>query len=205
MTQPAPGWGAAPQTPAPPPAGSGGQARGRGPLVAVLVGVVVLVASGVGTFSLSGGFGGRVGQSVACGPNQRCIPALSSSAVADALTAEGYECLAGGVGQTCQTQIGPNLYELGLTTSTEDPEQIEAVRANVTYPEDSTPTSTTKAYLAWAASLPYGQDEITVGEVTAWLNEQIDAGQEQAVVLGGYTVNVEEFQPGRIALIVRGA
>jgi hypothetical protein len=56
-----------------------------------LVGLIVLVASGLGTFTVAGGIRSTIGEAVDCGTH-RCIPSLQAADVIGALEAQGYTC-----------------------------------------------------------------------------------------------------------------
>lgn len=193
--------------------GAGRARRGRTLLIAVAIGVVVFAASAVRSFASHGGFAADVvGHTIACGRSERCIPGLHSDDVVDALEAEGHTCdrdLQFG-GAACRLEIGATLYESLLQTAEGDG-RVTRVQARVSrpdetgvyaFPDDAPPPKGLVPYLSWIATVPLGDDQAAVSEVTTWLERQLDRGDNADVQYGDYRYEVAIKGPGEMSLVV---
>lgn len=199
-----------------PDAAPGRARRGRTVLIAVAVGMVLFGASAANSFASAGGFTADVvGQAIDCGGSERCIPGLKVDDVVDSLEAKGHTCERGlhFESAACTLEIGATVYETRVHPAEGD-DQITEVEARVSrpddgqpfgFPEDAPPPKGLVAYFSWMVSLPLGDDQTAVSDVTTWLNQQLDRGGGDAVQFGDYRYEVTVEGPGDMSLAVRAA
>jgi hypothetical protein len=159
-------------------------------LVIVAVGVVALLAAGIGAFLMGRDY--RTYQVVqGCGP-YNCIPALKADTVIEALKREGHTCeQESGDIWYCDMMVGSVHFKSQVGVSEG---YIYRLSAEVFHADDERLTDGGMAYMSWFATLPYRDDPATTEEIKDWLAEQIDARKDtKATILDyKYTLLIEK-------------
>jgi hypothetical protein len=176
----------------------------------------VFAASAARSFASDGGFAANVvGHTISCGDSERCIPGLHVDEVVDALEAKGHTCDRDSrFGSTaCTLEIGVTVYETRLQTAEGD-SGVTEVKARVSrpdetqpfgFPEDAPPPKGLVPYFSWVATVPLGDDQTAVSDVTTWIKQQLDGGSGDPVQFGDYRYEVTVEGPGEMSLVVLAA
>lgn len=172
----------------PDPAGNPGRApaakKSRAPrlIVLLVVGVVALLAAGIGAFLMGRDY--RTYQVVqGCGP-YNCIPALKAGTVIEALKGEGHTCKQESRDVWyCDMMVGSVHFKSSVGVSEG---YIYQLTAEVFHADDERLTDGGMAYMSWFATLPYRDDPAATEEIKDWLAEQIDARKDTKATILDY-------------------
>ena len=186
---------------------------GRRWLIAGVLAILALVGFTLRAFASEGGFtASRIGRAADCGELDQCIPGLRTADVIAPLDAAGHTCERDElIGDTCTLEIGFTIYTTSLL-STDQGDGITGLMADIYrpeegqaggFPEDAPPPAGALPYFSWLASIPYGNDATGRQEISTWVRQQIEAGQDAEIQFGDYRYEVDYGHPGNISLTVR--
>jgi hypothetical protein len=186
----------------PPPVGPppGGKQRrwSRVLVIAAAVGLVGLLAAGIGTYVAVSSYqsGKRI---VSCGAYE-CIPGLKASSVIEALKAQGHECKAEEYSTTCELSIGPIRFEARMEVSKG---LIPSATVSVDTIGDQA-SSSAMPYLLWFAVLPYADDSATMADIRNWLTQQVEGHKTTKATIGDFEYEVKADKVEHTEVSFRG-
>jgi hypothetical protein len=168
-------------------------------LLIPLLGGIMLLLVGVGTFLLARSYeGSKASQS--CDIWQ-CIPRLEAAKVAKALQDEGYTCTQNLGDWNCKLQIGYVSFEVRLLVAEE---LIHDMEASISQADGELVTETGLPFLNWFATLPYSQDAQTSAQIEAWVTEQVNGKKATEATIGNYRYELTNPRPSWVNLNIEG-
>lgn len=154
-------------------------------LVSLVIGAVVAVVAGVGSFlgtrTLTGG-----GAGVRCGSADLCFASFEAEDIRSFLTERGFEC-EGGDGRECELRTASGRYSLFMSIPDGDG-RVRRFEAGVHIAPGVEMPGPGEQFHAWFAELPFADDPDRAEEATQWVAQHRQVGGDgvERTTIGSY-------------------
>jgi hypothetical protein len=172
-------------------------------LVALAVGALALVASGVGGYLVSAALSyPDAPADCGAGVSVRCLPAVGVDDVAGQLRSRGFDCGQNGQDRVCQLTVGETGYRSQLHSPGRG--RISELLAEVSFNKDDQLSDRALAYLGWFSALPFPHDPESRQAARAWLGKQARGRAHTRATVNDYHYELDATGPGFVRLTVQG-